>query len=782
MSHPFPKTPCSVLVTKQIEREKGMQGSQYSKIALERGLAEKEDNKVQEVKEERAVDGEQKGVIDDVDTTRVYSRDSYARETFKALEQLRDSSLLTDLTLSTENGQRLHAHSLVLAAVSFLVHHSLTHQRLPKDMNIQTEIFISLGSEVRCVGLAAVTEFAYTGAISALNRDSLAQIQTAAKTLGVPRVLELCRKEEGKMKKEVEKRAEENKVSAEEQMKLTLQSIRQLWKEGVGCDVELEVDGTSFHVHKVLMAASSDFFRGMFTSGMKESQQPCVALPFLEAAELEAMIGCSYSGSLPLSWGRVFEITCTALQLQFQPALSLCLNFLEQEIDAHSCLDVASFAEAYGMPELLEVANSFVLRHFQNVAATPKFQDLPAKKLRRYLKSDSLFVPSELVVFKAVVAWIEACPSKRLKLTKELMKKVHFPLMNVKEFNEVKTTKLWSEHNTEGLYLTILEDFHSHHVAPRTLLVLVGGDQISADFSRRSPSRELWFGNSLRNYTGIVKNVEWRLLGEMPKPPRLSHEVAVLTGKLYVVGGQSYEGTLDVFNSTYRYDPLQNLWERLADLHKTRCNFSMVVLDRMIYAIGGDIDPETNLDSVERYCPNTDTWSFSRPLDMTLSCHAATMLDGKIFISGGLDCRHQCRVSMFLYHPERGTTYLAEMSQPRARHCMETLNGNLYVAGGVTVDENMTSIDQLACEVYDSVSDLWSALTPLAVPHVGAASVVLEGMLYVLGGYCQEDYRETRLVHRYDPTIQFWENMGEMPGPNTDIRACLLHLPNHLRQ
>ena len=240
-----------------------MQGSQYSKIALERGLAEKEDNKVQEVKEERAVDGEQKGVIDDVDTTRVYSRDSYARETFKALEQLRDSSLLTDLTLSTENGQRLHAHSLVLAAVSFLVHHSLTHQRLPKwdeemekmrerrdtdrDMNIQTEIFISLGSEVRCVGLAAVTEFAYTGAISALNRDSLAQIQTAAKTLGVPRVLELCRKEEGKMKKEVEKRAEENKVSAEEQMKLTLQSIRQLWKEGVGCDVELEVDGTSFH-------------------------------------------------------------------------------------------------------------------------------------------------------------------------------------------------------------------------------------------------------------------------------------------------------------------------------------------------------------------------------------------------------------------------------------------------------------------------------------------------------------------------------------------------------
>uniref|UniRef100_A0A4W5LMK7 Kelch-like family member 33 n=1 Tax=Hucho hucho TaxID=62062 RepID=A0A4W5LMK7_9TELE len=541
--------------------------------------------------------------------------------------ELRDSSLLTDLTLSTEDGQRLHAHSPVLAAVSSLVHKRLQerdeeNERRDVDMYIQTEISISLGPEVGCVGLAGVLEFAYTGALGALNRHTL--------------------------------------------------------------------------------------------------------------------------------------ITCIAFQLQFQPALLLCLDFLNQEMDAHSCLDVASFAEAYGIMELLEVANDFVLRHFQNVAATPKFQDLPVKKLRKYLKSNSLFVPSELVVFKAVVVWIEACPSERLKLAKELMKNVHFPLMTFKEFSEVKTAKLWTESNMKRLYQTMLEDFRSYHVASETLcrvylpkdsLVLVGGDQISGDFIRRTPSRELWFGNSLRNYTGVVKTVEWRLLGEMPKPPRLSHELAVVAGKLYVIGGQNYKGMLGVLNSVYRYDPLQNRWERLANLQEKRCNFSVVVLDEMIYAIGGYIDPETNLDSVERYCPNTDSWSSAQPLDMTLSCHAATLMDGEVFISGGFDCRYHCLVSMFLYHPERGTTYLAEMSQPRAHHCMETLNNRLYVAGGVTVDENMTSIDQLACEVYDPVSDSWSTLTPLAVSHVGAASVVLEGKIYVLGGYCQEDYRETRLVH-----------------------------------
>uniref|UniRef100_A0AAY5KME6 Kelch-like family member 33 n=1 Tax=Esox lucius TaxID=8010 RepID=A0AAY5KME6_ESOLU len=541
----------------------------------------------------------------------------------------------------------------------------------------------------------------------------------------------------------------------------------------------------------LLLAASSDYFRAMFTSGMKESQQLCVNLPFLEASELEALISCTYSGSIQLNWGCVFEISCTALQLQFQHILSMCLSFLEKEMNAHSCLDVASFAEAYGMQELLETANKFVLRHFQNVATTPKFQDLPANKLRKYLKSNSLLVTSELVVFKAVAVWIEACPSKRLRFAKELMKSIFFPLMTDNEFKEVKTAKLWTQCNTKRLYQTILEDFHSYYIAPRTLcrvyqpkdsLVLVGGDQISADLSRQNPSRELWFGNSLKSYIGLVKNVEWRLLTEMPNPPRLSHDVAVLAEKLYVVGGQDYSGRLNVLKSSLfpsRYDPIQNSWERLADLQEKRCNFSIVVFEGMLYAIGGDSDPETNLKSVESYCMNTDSW---RPLDMTLSCHAATVLDGKIFISGGYHQRYRCLTSMFTYHPERGTIYLADMRQPRAYHCMETLHGHLYVAGGITLDEDKTSIDQLTCEVYDPVTDTWSAFTNLPIPHVGAASVVLEGMFYVLGGYFKDNYRETRLVHRYDPMLQFWENMGVMPGPNTDIRACLIHLPNHLRK
>lgn len=294
---------------------------------------------------------------------------------------------------------------------------------------------------------------------------------------------------------------------------------------------------------------------------MKESHQSCIHLPFILFSELQFLIDSSYSGALPLSWSYVFEMTSTALQLQYEPTLSLCISFLQQEISPQSCLDVASFAEAYEMVQLQETADDFVLRQFQEVAGTLKFLDLPAKQLFRYLNSQSLCVSSELIVFKAVVAWIQAKPKKRLKLAKDLMKTIHFPLMTFKEFNEVHSLNMWADHSMADLYETVFEDFCAHETEPQSQwriylpkesLVLIGGDQMSDDLGSRSISKDIWFGNSLRNHTGIRKAMEWRKLGEIPESPRFRHEVAVLQGKLYVLGGKKYYGTHDTLNSVYR--------------------------------------------------------------------------------------------------------------------------------------------------------------------------------------------------------------------------------------
>lgn len=294
---------------------------------------------------------------------------------------------------------------------------------------------------------------------------------------------------------------------------------------------------------------------------MKETHQTSVSLLLMGAPELESLLHCCYSGHLFLDWGCIFKLTSTALQFQFQPALSLCLNFMQQEMDAHRCLDVVAFAEAYEMGDLQEMAEDFMLRHFEDVAATLKFQDLPVEKLKKYLSSNCLCVTSELSVFRAVVSWIEADPKTRVKEANDLMRAVLFPLMTFTEFREVKVIMSWPQVSNRDLYESLFEEFctstfNSHlgfrTYLPKETLVLVGGERITENLDKRMPCREIWFSNSFRNYVGRMKRVEWRKLGELPEKPRFCHSVGVISGELYVVGGRHYYGKEDTMKCTYR--------------------------------------------------------------------------------------------------------------------------------------------------------------------------------------------------------------------------------------
>jgi len=331
------------------------------------------------------------------------------------------------------------------------------------------------------------------------------------------------------------------------------------------------------------LAASSDYFRGMFTCGMLESRQPRVSLPALPPSELHRLIGYSYRGVLLLGWGHVFEVACVALRLQFCSALALCLDFMRREMAARSCLDVASFARAYGEAGLLADADDFVLRNFLDVSSAPTFPDLPAEHLLAYLSSDALAVPTELCAFRAAASWVQADPRHRLAVAAALMREIRFPLMTFREFREVRAVTLRLEcSGTRGggegggagagagggggapeleLYGSALAEFGADLPQtrrrvrrPKDALVLVGGDRLNWDAgAERAPSRELWFANALHSGTGLVKTVEWRRLGELPDGPRFRHAVGVVRGRLHVVGGCDFYAPNDTMKSTYRY-------------------------------------------------------------------------------------------------------------------------------------------------------------------------------------------------------------------------------------
>ena len=92
---------------------------------------------------------------------------------------------------------------------------------------------------------------------------------------------------------------------------------------------------------------------------------------------------------------------------------------------------------------------------------------------------------------------------------------------------------------------------------------------------------------------------------------RQTHDMAVLDGKLYAVGG--YDGG-GVLSSVERYDPALDAWEAVAPMATARSRHAVaVVLDGKLYAVGGSGGGGT-LSSVERYDPALNAWEAVAPL------------------------------------------------------------------------------------------------------------------------------------------------------------------------
>lgn len=178
----------------------------------------------------------------------IYCSDSYLKKIFLALKEFLDSSVLIDLTLITYDDKSFQVHSPILAAVSSFIEKRLRNEGNDHSENnggnVQRKT-VSLGPDVDHIGLQAIVEFAYTGDVQSLDKDNIVLIRAAAQALAVPRLLELCNKVMRIMEVGTPVN-EEQKALSLQQMKITLQSIEHLWADRVGCDVTLDVDGSSF--------------------------------------------------------------------------------------------------------------------------------------------------------------------------------------------------------------------------------------------------------------------------------------------------------------------------------------------------------------------------------------------------------------------------------------------------------------------------------------------------------------------------------------------------------
>ncbi|XP_004694751.1 PREDICTED: kelch-like protein 33 isoform X2 [Condylura cristata] len=515
----------------------------------------------------------------------------------------------------------------------------------------------------------------------------------------------------------------------------------------------------------------------MLLSGMRESQGTKVSLHTISAQDLRLLVSFAYSGAVRAKWSGLLRAAQAALQYQSASCLALCQRALARSLSPARCLALFPMAEAPGLERLWSKARHYLLTHLPAVALCPTFPSLPAACLAELLDSDELHVQEEFEAFLAARCWLAANPETQESEAKALLQCVRFGRMSTKELRRVQAAGLPPPLPSDMLRQLIVESEvpgQERRREPDQALVVIGGDGLRSDMAVRQPSPKVWWARAFCCGTGLVRTVEWGRLPTLPAPGRFRHGAATLTGnELYVCGGQDFYSNSSTLASTLRWDPSQEDWEEMAPLCQARCFSPLVALDGLLYALGGRHNGIA-LNSVEAYDPELNVWRPAPALPVPCFAHAAAVLEGRLYVSGGCDGTDQFLASLLHYDPklEKPGTFLCPMGVPRAGHVMAALGGRLYVAGGLGVTG-----DLLSFEVYELKTGSWTHLAPLPSPHVGAAVAVLEGELLVLGGYSHRTYALSHLIHAYSPGLARWLCLGALPRPRAEMPACILTRP-----
>jgi len=257
--------------------------------------------------------------------------------------------------------------------------------------------------------------------------------------------------------------------------------------------------------------------------------------------------------------------------------------------------------------------------------------------------------------------------------------------------------------------------------------------------------------------------------------PRAYAAVAVLHGKIYVMGGQGASGA--PLGVVERYDPATNQWETVSSLRERRFSAAAATYGGSILLIGGRDEDGKTTDAVEQYDVGDDDWDSFDDLGDEREGLAAFVVGGYVYAFGGSDengnLRKDCEYyagddwypyvtwtlgvpraafaaapiddgvlvfggySIFgpepdveFYVPNEGGDERAPLPEPRGGLAGVAGNGRVYAIGG----ENAAGQAVARVDVYDPVADAWQAGTPLPAGRKGAVAAEVNGTLYVFGG------------------------------------------------
>ncbi|XP_052785892.1 uncharacterized protein LOC128221327 [Mya arenaria] len=219
----------------------------------------------------------------------------------------------------------------------------------------------------------------------------------------------------------------------------------------------------------------------------------------------------------------------------------------------------------------------------------------------------------------------------------------------------------------------------------------------------------------------------WHRVGPL-KTARIRHAAVPLNDEVYVIGG---EDCVQMSMKTVEvYCPENDTWASVTSMTDARVNPAAVAHRGRIFVGGGVLDTDERflLDTLEVYDPKTGSWSFRYPLPVAVAGAAFVEVDGVIYMVGGYvmkDGEPLSVDSIFRYCDETDTWEpFATLHVPRHCTVAAALNDRIYIIGGessVTLGSAITNVECVDVKTGSHVTEI----APLPVPSFGIAGCLI---------------------------------------------------------
>ena len=174
-------------------------------------------------------------------------------------------------------------------------------------------------------------------------------------------------------------------------------------------------------------------------------------------------------------------------------------------------------------------------------------------------------------------------------------------------------------------------------------------------------------------------------------------------------------------------------------------------------------------------------WEVVSELPTRRSAFSTAVVDGKIYLIGGLLFEHEKGTfglsTVEVYDPKNNSWQrLADMPTPRLQAGAAVVDGKIYVVGGYSVIDRHMKILKVV-EVYDPQTDTWVRKQDMSIPRRQFGIGVVAGKIYAIGGENFFDFEKPQRLDQmevYDPVSDTWVKRADLPTRRDEVKVAVV--------